>query len=613
MPDVRMPDGTIVRNVPEGMTRTQLMARLGKATTRRGTLGQLWDNTVNDVAGIAQGVAGLPDLAATAAGKIMSAPSTAGAYGLEKLGFPEAAKPLRRVASALANPPTIGGAIEAVAPAPDTTSGKVQRFAGRMVGGMIGTPASAMQNIAGRMVGQVPKGFRPPPKPPAKPPASVVDEGRRSGVRVMTSDVRPPRTFVGKSVQAMGERIPYAGTGGVRQAQQAERVDAVRNLAREYGAAIGDDVAAPAIDDVMADLAARRGKELTNLTKAKTSVINGVAGEVPVAKTVAAIDSQIGELQKVGTDAAKAVIGKLQNWRQAVAGKDLPTIELIRKEMGEAFKDPNLASIRSTGEKALSSIYGPMRDDMAEFIKVAGGQGAYSRWKVANDRLAGMAGELQNNALRSVLKTGQSTPEDVSKLLFSTKPSDVKRLYNGLSGEGRAKAQAAILQRALEKAGGMETLSPEKFISQVNSLGKSIGIFFQGNDLARIEGLRRVLDATRRAGQASLAPPTGVQNYPTALTYGLGATLGWAGIPVAGSAGLLARAYESAPVRNMLLALSRTKPGSRQEGALLSRVTTAISANAANNRQAGSALNDNLPAIGASAAQSPDQGPDQPY
>lgn len=31
MPDVRLPDGTIVRNVPEGTTRSQLMARVGKA------------------------------------------------------------------------------------------------------------------------------------------------------------------------------------------------------------------------------------------------------------------------------------------------------------------------------------------------------------------------------------------------------------------------------------------------------------------------------------------------------------------------------------------------------------------------------------------------------
>src|SRR3546814_15443652 len=31
MPDVRMPDGTVIRNVPEGTTRAQLMARMSKA------------------------------------------------------------------------------------------------------------------------------------------------------------------------------------------------------------------------------------------------------------------------------------------------------------------------------------------------------------------------------------------------------------------------------------------------------------------------------------------------------------------------------------------------------------------------------------------------------
>jgi len=35
MPDVRLADGTIVRNVPEGTTRSQLMARVGKAQTPR--------------------------------------------------------------------------------------------------------------------------------------------------------------------------------------------------------------------------------------------------------------------------------------------------------------------------------------------------------------------------------------------------------------------------------------------------------------------------------------------------------------------------------------------------------------------------------------------------
>lgn len=41
MPDVRMPDGTIIRNVPEGTTRAQLMARLSKAKGQGGIMGTL--------------------------------------------------------------------------------------------------------------------------------------------------------------------------------------------------------------------------------------------------------------------------------------------------------------------------------------------------------------------------------------------------------------------------------------------------------------------------------------------------------------------------------------------------------------------------------------------
>lgn len=41
MPDVRMPDGTIIRNVPEGTTKAQLMARLSKAKGRGGIMGTL--------------------------------------------------------------------------------------------------------------------------------------------------------------------------------------------------------------------------------------------------------------------------------------------------------------------------------------------------------------------------------------------------------------------------------------------------------------------------------------------------------------------------------------------------------------------------------------------
>jgi hypothetical protein len=177
-----------------------------------------------------------------------------------------------------------------------------------------------------------------------------------------------------------------------------------------------------------------------------------------------------------------------------------------------------------------------------------------------------MVGDLKNSALKKALNTADMTPENVSSLLFSQKPSDVRMLYAGLSPGGRAKAQAAIIQRAVEMSGGMENLSPDRFATKISSLGKSTGVFFQGDDLARIEGLTRVLKATQRASQAAVSPPTGVQAAPYAMGAGFTALLGLPkGIGGCGSYGLLARAYESAPVRNLLLKLGQSKAGSRQE------------------------------------------------
>lgn len=559
----------------------------------------------NDLAGIGQGLATLPDLAATAAGKITSAIPNAIGYGLDKFGHNDAADWIQtNITHGLANPFTFGGAIESIAPTPDTTYGRAGRFMGQMVGGAIGMPASAAERLAAKIVGEVPKGFVSPTATAAKVASpGIVDDAKQAGVRVMTSDVSPPRNFVGKFAQATGERVPFTGTAGSRAAQQTERITAVRNLAQDFGAASGDDLSIPAIDAVAKDLATRRGNTITRLTTAKNSVIDNVQGSVPVDGASQAIDQEVARLRSTGLDSYNSVIAKLENWKQALQGKDLQTVEMLRKQIGEDFSAPDMAAVRKVAQKSLSNIYGPLREDMGTFIKANGAPGDFSKWKRANDTLAGMVGELKNTALKRALRNAESTPEDVSSLLFSNKPSNVRLLYSGLSPAGRAKAQAAILEKAVEKGGGFENISPERFATQVNNLGKQIGVFFEGKDLARIEGLTRVLNATRRASEAKLAPPTGVHAVPLLLGAGFEHYFGLAGgIAAAGGTGLLARVYESALVRNTLLKLGQSKPGSAQERIFAKRAGAAMVAAAQKHGTAPGVLNDNISVVTGAAA-----------
>lgn len=327
-----------------------------------------------------------------------------------------------------------------------------------------------------------------------------------------------------------------------------------------------------------------RQKEQINVAKSAIEKQNAQAMEdwtakntVDVSRTVSKINSEIGRLSSLNTDEVSPVIAILEDWKQAVQSQDLKNIELLRKQLGESFKSPEMASVRSTGEKALSSIYGALREDMGDYIKATGKSRDYAKWKLANARLAEMQGELDQRTLKSVLKTGNATPEDVNKLLFSQKPSDVRALYRNLSPEGRANARSAIIAKAAEKAG--DNISPEKFANEVKRLGASIEVFFSNDDLERVTGLAKALDLTRRASQAGVTPPTGVQ---VALPVGAAALTTIFGGPIAGlstlaSTGLMARAFESKPVRDILVRLANTT-NPTEEAALAKRFISAVQA-----------------------------------
>jgi hypothetical protein len=387
----------------------------------------------------------------------------------------------------------------------------------------------------------------------------------------------PPSTFAGKFMQSAGEKIPFVGTGGTRRAQQAARVQAVKEVLADYGAGAVADVAdvAAATDKVVTDLLAKRGGDVQKYVKLKTSVFEKLAdaGAMPTPKATAAIDEQIQRLNMMGTKESQQVIDRLKDWRQAIQNKPISVVEDIRKQVGEGFKGADQGAIRSMGEKALDAVYGPLREDMGDFIKVASGPQDYTKWKVANARLAESAKETTTTALKRVLQAGEAEPEAVQRLLFSQKPSDVKLVIKSLTPQGQANARMAILAKVASDAGGVENLSPEKFINAARRLASPIGVAFTGQDEQKLNGLLRALKLTQQASKSALVPPTGVQAVPFLAADVLSTTLGGpqGATLAAGGLGLAARAYESKPMRDLLLRLPKVAPGSAEEAALMKR------------------------------------------
>ncbi len=527
-----------------------LLTRLGVAEPKTAA-----ERIVQTTAAGAAGAGGM-----AAAGKAIQTAAGTARPITQAIGAQLAAQPVAQIA---------GGAGAGVAgqAAKEMGAGPAGQIAASLVGGVSGA------KMAGTRI-----------QPKAAQLPSDIAEAERAGITLMTTDVVPPRTFASKWLQTVGERLPVAGTGGLRQAQQVERIEAVRNVLRDFGA----DDAARATDDVMKDLATKRGADLSKYAGAKTEVIErlGQAGTVPMTNTVQAIDDQITKLQGLKTQEVAPIIERLTDWKAALQGQNLVNVETLRKQIGESFKAPELASIRGIGEKALSSIYKPLKQDMESFITQVGERRDVTKWKVADKRLADLAGELDMSTLKSVLKRGDATPEVIGNMLFSKKPSEVSQLYASLTPAGRESARAAILARAAEKATADvaegTVISPDKFANEVKRLGTSIGVFFTGDDLKQVEGLTRVLNITKRASEAAATPPTGVQAAIPVSAAALSSFFG-GGLPgflatlgTAGGVGVAARIYESAPIRNLLIKIPQTVSGSPEEAALLKRLTASI-------------------------------------
>lgn len=406
--------------------------------------------------------------------------------------------------------------------------------------------------------------------------AEDVAAAERLGIPVMRSDVKPPSTAIGKVAQRVGEGIPVAGTAGMRAKQFKARAAAVADFVQEY---VGDTIL-PAIDNVTSAMLEKRSADLKRFTGMKTAVVEKLKenGVVPVPKATAEIDKQIANLKAQRLGELNPVIAKLEDFKRSLADQPLDVLEKNRKAVGSAFADPGLASIRDAGEKALSAIYGPLRDDISAFIKGAGGASEAAKWQRANAQLSEMAGQLKDGALKRTLTKGEATPETVRSMLFSQKPSDVRRLAENLPENGKAAARTAIVQEAIAKSGGIENISVERFVNALDRLNSQIGVFFKGEDLEAASGLVRALKLTEQAAKAGAAPLTGVQNVPTGVALLVSSLTGGSltgSVAALGTIGTIARIYESTGVKTALRRLGKME-GPKAQAAGLKMLESAL-------------------------------------
>lgn len=410
------------------------------------------------------------------------------------------------------------------------------------------------------------------------PKQQIIKEAESRNIPIRTSDLIPPTTRAGRTAELAARAVPFVGTGGQVAKQQESRLSAVSEELVKYNPDLGQN---PETLKLLSDEITSSVKgAIKKLREDKVGILNNAlynTGEtVPLTKTNEKIDELInkwGPNAGAGSEEATKLVSQLMDLKTRFnANTGTKFLENERELLSTQYAD------NPTVKSLANQIYGPLNEDMGSFIK-GKNFADYSKWKFSNKKISSMIDENQYSALGKIIDKSEVTPEIVKTSIFSNKPSDLNRLNKNLSDEGRKKVQSVIIGDIADKASftnpnGTKGFSPERFISEIEKKGNQIDVFFDPKDKASLQGLSRVLNATRGAGQAALNPLTGAQLTGVTSLGVLGSLTNSTlqGATLAAGIGLAGRGYESKMVRDLLVTLSKIKKNSPEEKLLINKI-----------------------------------------
>ncbi|EBR3160714.1 DNA transfer protein [Salmonella enterica] len=386
--------------------------------------------------------------------------------------------------------------------------------------------------------------------------AKTMANAESVGVTPITSDmIKPGNAFTRGLVQ--GGEGALLGTGAKREAQQAARSNAVSNYLDKFGEYNPDDV----VKSLTGILKGRRdmaGSALNDITKKMGST------PVETSNAVTAIDDSLAKLNRLGTSADKNLVSTLENLKSELTNPNID-FDLLKQHrtafrsnvQGDAMVFPDQAkAITNRIENAMT------RDLRGAVGKNLGPQEAAKYFR-ANSDYSNIYNKVLNKKIATNLNkaTSEATPELINSVVYSRNASDIKRIWPALDEKGKDAMRAAYISRISEKTGG----SPAKFITEVNKLKRQAGgeiynTIFSGKHMKELDALHDVLIETSRADSANIVTQTG-QALANPLRLGTGVASGGVSLASEAGYGLAMRVYESKPVRNALLRLANTKPG----------------------------------------------------
>jgi hypothetical protein len=491
---------------------------------------QLLDSTKNDVAGIAQGAAALPDMAAEGVGKVLSAIPNAISHALTAAGHTDAAKWIQdNITHSLANPAQVGDMVESVAPTPDSASGKAARFVGSLFGGAVTVPAAATESVVAKLVGEVPKAIIPAARVAQSAARETAQAAQELGIDLPAFAVKGPKAeaqAVAKSKGGFGASNLGESADTALDQSRAARDKIASDLApsRELDASLGDEVSTAATDARTAERA-RIGRMYDSGDQ--------IMGDTPVSldQTKQAISSLIDQEDAALVPSAAAPILKQL---QAKIGNGGPMTAAALRSSAQNIKSLMTSNSidATTADHVLKTVTEAMNGDIA-----AAANGTEAAKIYANARSQWAASkQLDKSVLKPILGASfQNTGDQVARNLVAaakTNGSRLAKMFAILPEDVANGARSSLIARlgassdAAQNAAG-DAFSLRDFLKNWNQLKGSRNLIFPKETVQALDRLAQIAEHGKTlekvAANGAAAQSGGLKQALHSAPLGLGA------------------------------------------------------------------------------------------
>jgi hypothetical protein len=456
---------------------------------------------------------------------------------------------------------------------------------GRAIGGALGkTLATGAEMVVGGVVGKAAEKVIKIAKIPVRAvksdlPADKLDlikTAEQNNLKLQTSDLLDEtESVIAQNLQTLNERIPLVGTGKARVNQQKARVEILEKIKNDFNIDNGSNFEI----DIVKNIKEESLRKLTQARTKRTEAIDSLNqfGKVPTLNVKKEISEIVKKAQKVGvgTVVDKDTIVFLQDINKSISGKNFGELAQVRTRLINKIETVKRSEDKG-GISELQKAKTAIDRQMKVFAK-KNDINALKKWKDQNAEFTDELQVIKNTAIKGIIEKGDFDERKIMPLLRSGSQKELNTLKRSLDKKGIKLVQSSIIKDIFDKTGGVDNLNPDRFITKIKKLetDRALNTFLNTSDKKQLDGLVKVLDATRRAQKATSEVRTGdVILSLTGVGTGAASVATGSLAPILGVAGTVKAfnsIYNSKPVRNYLIKLSAVKKGSKQESDLLTQ------------------------------------------